>query len=532
MERFFNTAGPCEPQWHFMVPPLARLPEAQTLVERGQYFVLHAPRQTGKTTFLSAFARSLTASGRFVALYFSCEVGEVAGEDVAQAQASVLTAMRLAADIDLKPDHRPPRLSLSGREELEALGLTLSAWAQQVPLPLVLFFDEIDALRGDSLISVLRQLRAGYNRRGPGQFPWSVALCGLRDVRDYKAASGGDPNRLGTSSPFNIKVKSLRLGNFDRAEVEQLYGQYTDESGQAFTPAAIDLALELSGGQPWLVNALAREVVDELKVPRAQPIEPAHLELARERLILARQTHLDSLVSKLHEPRVRRVLAPLLAGLELEQDLTYGDDVCYVRDLGLIAPNDPVRPANAIYREVMLRVLSERPAGMIELPQRPYVRADGSLDLRVVLSEFAGFWTQHGEALAGTMAYHEVACELVLCAWLQRLINGGGHIERQYALGRRRMDVLVRWPPQGNLLAPLSLWQREALELKVWREGEACPLEAGLLQLETYLSALGLDHGWLVLFDRRSSRAPIAERTAFHPATTPNRGYAVEVLRA
>jgi hypothetical protein len=65
----------------------------------------------------------------------------------------------------------------------------------------VLFFDEIDALRGASLVSVLRQLRDGHNDR-PHAFPASVALCGLRDVRDYKSAAGGDPSRLGTASPF------------------------------------------------------------------------------------------------------------------------------------------------------------------------------------------------------------------------------------------------------------------------------------------------------------------------------------------
>jgi hypothetical protein len=532
MQRFFNTAGPCEPEWHFMVPPLQRLPEAQQLVERGQYFVLHAPRQTGKTTFLRAFAKSLTASGRFVALHFSCEVGEVAREDSAQAQASVLMAMRMSAQNHLDEPLRPPRLQLTGRDELDALSLTLSAWARQVSLPLVLLFDEIDALQGDSLVSVLRQLRAGYNDRGPGRFPWSVALCGLRDVRDYKAASGGDPSRLGTSSPFNIKVESLRLGDFDGKDIASLYAQHTAQSGQPFTAAAVDAALELSGGQPWLVNALGREVVDKIKVPLDQPITAEHLEVAKERLILARQTHLDSLVAKLHEPRVRRVMVPLLAGSEPSEDISYDDDVAYVRDLGLIKAQPPIRPANAIYREIVVRVLSSRVTDTIVLPPRTFTRPDGSLDLRVVFDEFAAFWTQHGEALQSSMPYHEVACELILSAWLQRVVNGGGHIERQYALGNRRMDVLVRWPPSGDLLAPLSRWQREALELKVWRSGEPDPLPRGLAQLEGYLHSLGLSHGWLILFDRRAERPPIEERTQFHTANTPTHGYAVDVLRA
>jgi hypothetical protein len=57
------------------------------------------------------------------------------------------------------------------------------------------------------LISVLRQLRDGYANR-PKAFPHSLALIGLRDVRDYKVASGGS-DRLNTSSPFTIKAWSL-----------------------------------------------------------------------------------------------------------------------------------------------------------------------------------------------------------------------------------------------------------------------------------------------------------------------------------
>lgn len=146
MPRHFNTAGPCRPDWHYMIPAERRLPEAESLVEQAGYFVVHAPRQSGKTTALRALAAQLTAAGRYA---------------------------------------------------------VLTAWARSCPRPLVLFFDEIDALRGQSLISVLRQLRDGFPHR-PTFFPASVILCGLRDVRDDKAASGGNPERMGTSSPTRV----------------------------------------------------------------------------------------------------------------------------------------------------------------------------------------------------------------------------------------------------------------------------------------------------------------------------------------
>jgi hypothetical protein len=429
--------------------------------------------------------------------------------------------MKLFAGFDLPPELAPPPLSDGPPEGM--LSSALSAWSRACPRPLVLLFDEIDAIRGDSLRSVLSQLRAGFVARGRG-FPWSVVLCGLRDVRDYRTAAGADPDRIGSSSPFNVKTKSLRLGAFDRAEVAALYGQHTAETGQPFTDEAVERAYELTGGQPWLVNALAREVVEEMAVPAAEPITAAHCDDAKERLILARQTHLDSLVARLSEPRVRRIIAPLIAGDALGGD-EYDDDASFARDLGLVT-GKPLRVANPIYKEVLIRVLAGAAEAQIALPPRRWVDDAGRLDLRTLLFAFAQWWCEQGAAIAPKMPYHEVAAQLVLSAWLQRVVNGGGFVDREYGVGMRRIDVLVRWPLPGGG------WQREALELKMRRDGEKDPTPEGLRQLEAYLGSLGLDHGWLVVFDRRKDAPPVEQRTRIEEATTPTSGLAVSILHA
>jgi hypothetical protein len=498
MKRRFNTAGPCNPELHYMIPAARRLPEGPGLVEQGAYFVVHAPRQTGKTTALRALASELTASGRYAALMFSCEVGEAAGDNYGAAQQAIVRELELQAEVGLPPELRPPRMELEGDKIL--LRTTLAAWARTCPRPVALFFDEIDALRGASLISVLRQLRAGFPNR-PSAFPASVVLCGLRDVREYKAASGGDASRLGTSSPFNIKLESLRLGDFTEAELRELYEQHTADTGQVFTDAALARAFELTAGQPWLVNALAREVVEKMAIPASEAITDGPMDEAKERLILARATHLDSLVARLLEPRVRGILEPAIAGT-MEGGDRYEDDLQYVRDLGLVAPTNPVRIANPIYREVIVRVLAAavEPRVIVEEP-RSFVNPDGRLDLRKLLLEFAAFWREHGEVLAAGLPYHEVAPQLVLMAFLQRVVNGGGYIDREYGIGRGRIDLLVRWPVAGE--GGRRAWQREALELKVWRSGEKDPVPKGLAQLDGYLARLGLNEGVLVVFDRR-----------------------------
>ena len=526
--RFFNTAGACNPEDHYMLPAAERLGEVRRLVDQKSYFVLHAPRQTGKTTSLMDLCRRLTAEGKYAALHVSCEEGAAWGEDIAAAELVLLEEIMQRSEGALPTALRPPPYATDVPPG-KRLSRLLDAWARACPRPVVLVLDEIDALRGQSLISVLRQLRAGFSSR-PAAFPSSVILCGLRDVRDYKASSGGDPTRLGTASPFNVKVESLRLGDFDREEVIALYDQHRAETGQVFTGDALEAAWEASRGQPWLTNALAREVVEKIRVPVSEPITRAHVDEARERLILARQTHLDSLVARLMEPRVRRFIVPMLAGELLGgQDETYEDDLLYVRDLGLLSRDRPLRPANLIYREVIGRVL----AGMVEdnvlVEPRSFVRADGSLDLRLLLEEFADFWRQHAETLSAGMVYHEVAPQLVLMAFLQRVVNGGGFVEREYGIGRGRIDLLVRWPlPEAR--SPRE-WQREALELKVWREKKADPLADGLKQLDDYLARLGLSEGVLVLFDRREGRQASELRTRFEEAVT-EAGCRVVVLRA
>jgi hypothetical protein len=511
-----------------MLPPEPRLPQARGLIGENQYFVVHAPRQTGKTTTLMALARELTAEGRHVALHFSCEQAEVTGDDYGAAGLSILTAIRSAAENERLGSELMPPSPWPDAPPDSLLSEGLRAWATRCPLPIVLLVDEIDALRGESLRSVLRQFRNGFSFR-PREFPASVVLCGLRDVRDYKAASGGDPMRLGTSSPFNVKVASLRIEDFTEDQVAELYGQHTAGTGQEFTPEAVERAFCYTQGQPWLVNSIAREIVREMGIPVTEPITADHVDEAKERLILARATHLDSLIARLREPRIKRVIEPLLAGTLPEIDATYDDDVSYVRDLGLIAPNRPVRVANPIYREVIARVLGTRTEDVITVSPASFLLPDGRLDLRKMLDEFRDFWITNGDILTSGAVYHEAAPQLVMMAFLQRIVNGGGYIDREYGVGRGRIDLLIRKPyrePDGT-----PALQREAVELKVWAADQRDPLDMGLKQLDEYLTRLGLETGVLAIFDRRPSAGSIDERTRFDTALTPS-GRTVTLLRA
>jgi hypothetical protein len=505
--RFFNTAGPVNPAMHYCLDPLQRLglPEIERLLAQQKYFVLHAPRQTGKTSCLLALMDHLNRQDSYRALYVNVEAAQAAREDVNEGIGVILGELALAARQFLGDPY--PATLLGGPDMSRwghALSALLSLWAEHSDQPLVLMLDEIDSLVGDTLISVLRQLRAGYTKR-PRHFPSSVILCGVRDVRDYRIHSDRGKAIITGGSAFNIKAESLRLGDFSQEELTALYALHSEETGQAFGPEALDTAWELTHGQPWLVNALAYETCFRIAqgCDRSRPITAELILEAKESLILRRETHLDQLTDKLQEERVRRVIEPLL---QSGGDITgiRESDVSYVEDLGLVRREvgGKVVVANGIYQEIIPRELSWSWQMGINQETAWYVLPDGRLDTNKLLAAFQDFFREHSEHWVERFQYREAGPQLLLQAFLQRVANGGGRINREYGFGRGRTDLLLEWPfdPQQKFLGPL---QRVIIELKVLHKGLDKTLADGLAQTAAYADRCRDAEAHLIIFDRR-----------------------------
>ncbi|MCF7977442.1 MAG: AAA-like domain-containing protein [Chromatiaceae bacterium] len=523
--RFFNTEGPVRAGEHYLLPPLTRwdLDEVLALIEQKKYFLLHAPRQTGKTSCLLALMAYLNQQDRYRALYVNIEGAQSAREQVEQGMAIVCSALGRAAKLYLD-DARPSDWCRTEGREIAAgdrFAALLEYWADADSQPLVLLLDEVDALVGDTLVALLRQLRAGYPQR-PQAFPNTVILCGVRDLRDYRIHARSEAAPITGGSAFNIKAESLRLGDFSEAETRTLLQEHTQETGQVFTPEALHQVWTLTQGQPWLVNALAYQACFRSPAgrDRTRAIDAAMIDAAKEHLILNRVTHLDQLADKLREERVRRIIEPMLAGEALEQLPL--SDLEYLTDLGLLRQRGGggIEIANPIYREVLPRTLALVPQASLPQISPTWLDDQGQLDPERLLAAFLEFWRQHGEPLLKSAPYHEIAPHLVLMAFLHRVVNGGGTLEREYAIGAGRMDLCLRY-------GAVTL----GIELKVWRDGRPDPLARGLEQLDGYLAGWRLDSGWLVLFDRRSGQPPIAERTQVDETRSPG-GRRIQVIRA
>ena len=518
MERFFNTAGPNIPEDHYHIPSLERVDweEIQRLIAQKRYFLLHAPRQTGKTSVLLEMMEALNAQGRYHALYVNIEAAQTVRNDADKGMRIVCEAIAASARVyKVEPGLRAIVRALLAEDQPQGvLTQFLAQWAELSEKPIVLFLDEVDALVGDTLISLLRQIRAGYAQR-PQAFPQSLVLCGLRDIQDYRIHRS-DGEIITGGSAFNIKAESLRLGNFSEAEVRRLFEQHTAATGQVFDEVIFAELWQDTCGQPWLVNALGHELTwrDRSARDRSTPISLEQYWAARERLIESRATHLDQLADKLSEKRVHQVIAPILQG-EGSADALNPHDVSYVLDLGLIERsfNGETRIANRIYQEVIPRELSWGPQLTIS-NQSPawYVQSDGRLNLPKLLEAFQQFFRENSESWLERFDYKEAGPQLLMQAFLQRIINGGGRIHREYGLGRRRTDLAIEWPLQR--LPPSSErgaggepdWhgpiQRIVIELKLLRGSLESVIEKGLEQTAEYADQFGADESHLVIFNR------------------------------
>lgn len=358
VRKFFNIAGPVLSGKHYLLPLRLDYEGIHKLINHSYYFILHAPRQTGKTSAIFQFITLLKEENAFTPLYINVEPAQTARGNVKVGINSILSLLKWRILDTYGP--QDPALALFeqlGDDPHSALYIFLRKWSEIASKPIILFVDEIDSLVGDTLISVLRQLRAGYLER-PSAFPQSICLVGVRDVKDYKIFSEEKQSMVIGGSAFNIKAESLILSSFSKEEVRTLYLQHTQETGQKFTDEAISYAFEQTQGQPWLVNALGYQVTERDVPECAQLITKEVMERAREALILRRDTHLDVLIDRLKEERVANIIDAILAGIRKPTPFPF-EDVKYVTDLGLISQqNGILQIANPIYREVIPRELT------------------------------------------------------------------------------------------------------------------------------------------------------------------------------
>jgi hypothetical protein len=437
--------------------------------------------------------REINAGDEAVACYVSVESCQGIAEPE-RSMPAICTAIREYAS-----SFHVPVPEIEAVSPMMMLGAALGRWAKlTAPKPLVVLFDEVDVLEGETLISFLRQLRGGFVARGAGSFPVSIALVGMRDLKDYiTAAKGGVAPNPG--SPFNIKEDSAVLTNFAKSDIAKLFAQRTEETGQEISPEALDYVYDQSRGQPWIVNSLfVRATLRILGEESRETIGVNHLAQAREQMIQARETHLDALEVRLRDRGIRRVVESIIVG-DTDLSLTRTNpQVELAMDLGLISWHTETGfiIANPIYEEILTRHLDAPYHDNLPPPSSwQWKKTDGSLDMDNLLREFQQFWRKNSELWEQKADYTEAFPHLLLMAFLQRIFNGGGRVERECAAGRGRADLAIEYE---------NRWY--VIEIKLIRSHDN-PEEIkaeGLRQIQMYRDRIDpAAPAYLFIFDRR-----------------------------
>jgi hypothetical protein len=359
----------------------------------------------------------------------------------------------------------------------------------------------------------------------------------MRNIRDYLTSDHPEAKDEHLASPFNIVAERFTLANFTETETGGLYRQHTEATGQVFTDTAVERAWHWAEGQPWLVNALAHEILTRQPAGNfSKTITETDFDRAARTLIKRHDTHLDSLENRLGEARIRRVMEAVVIGADSFPREISRDDRRYVLELGLLkespAESQTYQPANPIYQEVILRALTaklqENIPGEYILRARQWV--DGTkVNMKGLVESFRQYWMENCEIVTDNYdidsslyesideelkkakvigrtddlarqitnritnnlrnLVDEALAHLVFYAFLQRVINGGADfLQREYPLGRSRSDICVSY--RGK---------RYPVELKI--KGNLS-LEKSMKQLSGYMDKCGADEGWLIVFDR------------------------------
>jgi hypothetical protein len=468
-----------------MLPPEERLVGAQLhrYIRDKLYWVLHAPLQTGKTTFLQSWMREINVLEEYAVMYLGLR------------EKKNVTERELLTSGIIEEMAKDKILDKS--KSCNSIEKIFSDYSKSVyPQKAIILLDDVDELNDRLLGFLLSSIRSGFNSRSQNTFPSVMLLTGKHRIKH--------PN---PDTPFNILSDEIHLSNFSRENIAHLFAQHTEETGQQITDEALDYVWEQTKGQPWLVNSLfKRATMRILGEDSSETVTIEHIKQARQQIILARETHLDSLAYRLDDAGVKKVIEILISG-EANTELADTEAFRQAVDMGLVVvEHSTPQVANPIYREVLARQMTYSTQLAIQGLEWKWEKDDGSLDMERLLKEFQKFWRRHSEIWEERSKYTEAFPHLLLMAFLQRVLNGGGDIEREYAAGRGRMDLLVEYKEFKYIIE---------IKLIHYYESEKEVREEGLEQIVKYRDKMGASiPSYLLIFDRRNAdkKKPWEER--------------------
>jgi hypothetical protein len=493
--RVFEKSGLVIPEMSYYVPlenvVNSDKQDIKTMVDRGRYFSIFAPRQSGKTTFLTETRNQLHADPAYVAIILSFQDNKDFSKKKFYASIERYLYTQL---ID--------RLTEVGCEKIETVkgflehhhlsdNMSFKLLFEELNRILqfkkiVIFIDEFDGIPLKQLGNFLTSLRELYqNYKGVKQKAlYSVGLVGIRNIT--KLVVGG-------VSPFNI-ADQVTLPAFSLENVHDLYAQYSAETNQPFTTEAVQKVHEETAGQPWLVNRLGTILTMDIKPGTVEPIDEQDVEKAIQALLKEKNDHFDNLYEKavLYKETFVEII---FDHVKYNQ---YDEDQSWLEQYGLVKNSvDFAVVANNIYKAIFIKTFFREVQADDDISPREYLLPGDRLDMERILLNFDRYISQIGVRAfyAGKKPYEKTG-QFLLTAWLYQFVKGGqGELRYEVVSGLGRMDVILTY--QGK---------KYIIETKVNRSDDVNRIiKEGILQLSSkYLVTEDEPGGYLVVFDTRT----------------------------
>ena len=490
--RIFEKSGVVNPEASYYVS-LENVVNAdnldiKTMVDRGRYFSMFAPRQSGKSTFLEEIRDQLHSDPTYIGVilcfqdYRNLDIAEFYSlvemelyEQLSNRLKEVNCEKAEAVNRFLE-NHRLTS-HISFRLLLEELNRILEF------KKIVIFIDEFDGIPISELENFLTSLRKLYlkYKKVKQKALYSIGLIGIRNIT--KLIVGG-------VSPFNI-ADQVEMPPFSLKNVRDLFSQYTDETNQPFTEEAIKKIHEETSGQPWLVNRLGTILTVNIKPGTVEPIDDNDVEAAVQKLLKERNDHFDNLYekAKLYKETFVEIV---FDHVEYNPD---NEDQTWLEQYGLIENKDGhAAVANNIYRARYIKTFFKEVNAYGDISLREYVLPGNRLDMGRILFNFEKYIAQIGvNAFYAKQKPYEKTGQFLLTAWLYQFVRGGeGELRYEVRTGLGRMDILLTYRGMKYII-----------ETKVNRYDDLpAIIDEGIRQLVgKYLSTESAAEGYLVIFD-------------------------------
>lgn len=498
LSREFNVTGTCIPEMHYMVDISGKLDSITKLIEKGSYFTINRPRQYGKTTTMFFLEKRLRDDYLVIRTSFE-GIGDAIFNNEEIFSGKILGL--LANELVLSDEELSLYLAElgSGLKTLDEVSTAITKFVMRAGRKIVLMIDEVDKSSNNQLfLSFIGMLRNKYLKRNEGKDKTfqSVILAGVHDVKNLKLKLRPDAEKK-YNSPWNIAVDFKIDMSFSPEEISTMLKDYSgDRSISMDIPKISDSLHYYTSGYPFLVSKLCK-IIDEEIIVRGdrKAWTPEDIVEAVQLILKERNTNFYSFIANLenNEALYNTVFEIIIEGREKGYNadnpvINLGETYGIFRELG-----GKLKIHNRIYEQRIYNYMSSK----LELStamdgynfRDNFIRADGSLDFEKILVRFQQFMKKEYSEKGADFV--ERNGRLLFLAFIKPIINGKGFDFKEVQTSEeRRLDVVVTY-----------LDRRYVAELKVWYGEKAH--EKGILQLCGYLDSLGLDKGYLIIYDTR-----------------------------